>query len=177
MSDNPEVEQVEEVNVEAVAKSEADDVGEESEFVTMVDVLEEEQKLEEDAHAVLGGSDEHNCTYVRGYVDRQALYACKTCCAETNGKRGGVCLACSYQCHEGHELVELYTKRQFRCDCGNDNFPGRPCNLEADKDPTNTLNKYNHNFSGLYCTCSRPYPDQEDSTPDDMIQCIICEDW
>lgn len=33
------------------------------EFVTMVDVLQEEQELEEDANAVLGASDEKNCTY------------------------------------------------------------------------------------------------------------------
>ncbi len=31
--------------------------------------------------------------------------------------------------------------------------------------------RYNQNFSGLYCTCSRPYPDPEDSSPpDQMIQ-------
>lgn len=33
------------------------------EIVTMVDVLQEEQELEADANAVLGGSDEKNCTY------------------------------------------------------------------------------------------------------------------
>lgn len=37
--------------------------------------------------------------------------------------------------------------------------------------------RYNQNFRGLYCTCHRPYPDIEDAIPDDMIQCIICEDW
>lgn len=31
--------------------------------------------------------------------------------------------ACSYSCHENHELIELYTKRDFRCDCGNNKFP------------------------------------------------------
>ena len=31
--------------------------------VSMVDVLEEEQQLEEDATAVLGDGDLHNCTY------------------------------------------------------------------------------------------------------------------
>ena len=37
----------------------------------------------------------------------------------TNHDRNvGICLACSYHCHEGHELVELYTKRNFKCDCG-----------------------------------------------------------
>ena len=34
-----------------------------------------------------------------------------------------MCLACSLTCHEGHELYELYTKRNFQCDCGNEKFP------------------------------------------------------
>ena len=37
--------------------------------------------------------------------------------------------------------------------------------------------RYNQNFRGLYCTCSRPYPDPEDPVEDSMIQCIMCEDW
>lgn len=36
---------------------------EEDNGVTLVDVLEEEAQLEEDANAVLGGSDDANCTY------------------------------------------------------------------------------------------------------------------
>lgn len=36
--------------------------GEEA-LVSMVDILEEEQELEADANAVLGGSDAKNCTY------------------------------------------------------------------------------------------------------------------
>ena len=34
----------------------------------------------------------------------------------------GICLACSYHCHDGHEMVELYTKRNFKCDCGTPRF-------------------------------------------------------
>lgn len=45
------------------------------------------------------------------------------------------------------------------------------------KDEINSLNSYNQNFTGVYCTCKRPYPDPEDNTDDEMIQCIICEDW
>lgn len=41
----------------------------------------------------------------------------------------------------------------------------------------NVSNSYNQNFSGVYCTCKRPYPDEEDTINDVMIQCIICEDW
>lgn len=103
-----------------------------------------------------------------------------TCIPEAKidpSKRAGICLACSYHCHEGHELIELYTKRNFRCDCGNSKFPGKTCNLDDTKTENNEQNTYNHNFSGLYCICERPYPDLEDPVVDDMIQCIMCEDW
>uniref|UniRef100_A0A2A4JQ13 UBR-type domain-containing protein n=1 Tax=Heliothis virescens TaxID=7102 RepID=A0A2A4JQ13_HELVI len=148
--------------------------------VTMMDVLQEQQDFEEDANAVLGASDDKNCTYPKGYIKRQALYACLTCCTEAKTdptKRAGVCLACSLNCHENHELVELYTKRNFRCDCGNPKFNSNPCQFTPDKTDLNEDNVYNQNFSGLYCTCHRPYPDPESTVEDDMIQCIICEDW
>lgn len=38
-------------------------VEDEDNGVTLVDILEEEAQLEEDANAVLGGSDDANCTY------------------------------------------------------------------------------------------------------------------
>ncbi len=88
-----------------------------------------------------------------------------------------------------------------RCDCGNSRFPkGNPCKLDPNKKPLNEDNKYeaafhlllsfvdqplpfcplpryNQNFSGVYCTCGRPYPDPEDPVEDEMIQCVVCEDW
>ncbi|KAL0831653.1 hypothetical protein ABMA28_002425 [Loxostege sticticalis] len=148
--------------------------------VTMMDVLQEQQDFEEDANAVLGASDEKNCTFLKGYIKRQALYACLTCCSDARTdptKRAGVCLACSLNCHENHELIELYTKRNFRCDCGNPKFNRHPCQYTPDKPDLNEENSYNQNFSGLYCTCHRPYPDSEATFEDEMIQCIICEDW
>ena len=45
------------------------------------------------------------------------------------------------------------------------------------KDAVNEKNTYNQNFRGLYCTCRRPYPDPEDEIDDEMIQCVVCEDW
>eukprot|EP00090_Calanus_glacialis_P026870 TRINITY_DN42238_c0_g1_i1.p1 TRINITY_DN42238_c0_g1~~TRINITY_DN42238_c0_g1_i1.p1 ORF type:complete len:402 (+),score=131.60 TRINITY_DN42238_c0_g1_i1:48-1208(+) len=152
----------------------ADVEGEEG--VTMVDVLHDEQALEADANAVLGDVSDTACTYPLGYLPRQPVYACNTCSEpEGGGKPAGVCLACSYHCHEGHNLVELYTKRQLRCDCGSNKLK-TSCKLEPSKEE-NTENKYNQNFSGLYCTCSRPYPDQDDPVEDCMIQCVVCEDW
>ncbi|RXG51518.1 putative E3 ubiquitin-protein ligase UBR7 [Armadillidium vulgare] len=118
--------------------------------ITMVDVLQEEEELESSADAVLGAWDDSACSFKQGYVKRQPLYACMTCCPITSDVNAGICLACSYHCHEGHEL---------------------------EKPSSNTDNKYNQNFKGKYCTCSRPYPDPEDPVEDNMIQCIICEDW
>lgn len=36
--------------------------------VTMMDVLQEQQDFEEDANAVLGASDEKNCTFLKVYL-------------------------------------------------------------------------------------------------------------
>jgi len=150
---------------------------EEIPVVTMLDVLQDEKDMEENANAVLGAASETECSYASGYVPRQPLYACSTCSvpASPDFQAAGVCLACSYHCHEGHILVELYTKRDFRCDCGTLRLPSK-CKLGGTKEQ-NTNNKYNQNFKGLYCTCSRPYPDPEDPVDDCMVQCVVCEDW
>jgi len=139
--------------------------------------LEEIKEHEAHADAVLAASDPDACSYVKGYVTRQALYACLTCTKD--GEVGGVCLACSLVCHAECDLIELYTKRAFRCDCGNDRYK-TPCSLDSTKTAKNEKNQYGQNYRGLYCSCARPYPDPEcpaELEGDEMIQCIICEDW
>uniref|UniRef100_A0A1B0ATL0 UBR-type domain-containing protein n=1 Tax=Glossina palpalis gambiensis TaxID=67801 RepID=A0A1B0ATL0_9MUSC len=166
-----------------ISKSSAEENELEESSVTMLDVLEEEKEREEEYAAVLGGSDEKCCTYSEGAIKRQALYSCLTCCPESRNdlnKCAGVCLACSYQCHENHELIELYTKRNFRCDCPTERMAGNRCRLNANlKQPIalNENNIYNQNFQGLYCNCHRPYPDPETTVEEFMLQCVICEDW
>lgn len=157
---------------------------EDEETITMLDVIEREDKLEEEASAVLGNSDEKNCTYPKGYIPRQALYSCATCFSGS-GKEAAICLACSLECHDNHDVYELYTKRNYRCDCGNSRFKsGFECKLmdaNQKKIPLNENNTYNHNFSGRYCICDKRYPpDEADESPesnDEMWQCIMCEDW
>lgn len=144
------------------------------EVLPLQDIINEDNELETMANAVLSGSNDQACTYIDGYVARQALYACATCKTEGDA---GICLACSLECHDGHELYELYTKRNFRCDCGNSKFLNFKCSLFEMKQRLNDNNSYNHNFKGKYCTCKRPYPDPEDDVDDEMIQCIVCEDW
>uniref|UniRef100_A0A3Q0T9D1 Putative E3 ubiquitin-protein ligase UBR7 n=1 Tax=Amphilophus citrinellus TaxID=61819 RepID=A0A3Q0T9D1_AMPCI len=136
-------------------------------------ILSSEEELEE-ALCVLAGSDPENCSYSKGYVKRQAVFACNTC-TPSDAEPAGVCLACVNKCHDGHDIFELYTKRNFRCDCGNRKFGGFQCQLNP-VSPLN-LNLYSHNFRGIYCTCGRPYPDADDQDDNEMIQCVVCEDW
>jgi len=166
---------------------------------SLQDVIDDEKERNDIANAVLGASDPTNCSYKNGYVYRQALYFCLTCLNETKEKLTadelksndflhGICLACSYECHANHELLELYTKRDFSCDCGNGKFSKSKtsqCKLDTSKKLLNESNKYNHNFNGVYCTCKRPYPEtnssngeEEESNNDEcMLQCTVCEDW
>jgi len=154
--------------------------GEESDEddICLQDVIKEAEMLEETANAVLGGSKIDKCSYPDGFVKRQAVFSCADCCDLENNP-AGFCLACSINCHDGHDIYELYTKRNFRCDCGNEKF-SNTCQLYEDKKESNIENKYNHNFQGLYCSCNKPYPSDDTDDEDDeedMVQCIICEDW
>lgn len=116
-------------------------------------------------------------------MKRQALYSCITCVPDAKHNANlaiACCLACCLACHDSHEVIELYTKRNVRCDCGVKSGSAA-CQLDLQKkingSQPNEKNKYNQNFSGTYCICHRPYPDAEDSIDDEMIQCIVCEDW
>ncbi|KAG2611982.1 putative E3 ubiquitin-protein ligase UBR7 [Panicum virgatum] len=142
--------------------------------VTIDEYIEGIEAEELEADLVLGGDDGKECTYAGGYLKRQAVFSCLTCVPDGVA---GVCTACSLACHDGHEIVELWTKRKFRCDCGNSKFGGHLCKLCPEKDSENPENCYNHNFKGSYCTCGRPYPDPEAKEQVEMIQCCICEDW
>ncbi|KAI4892283.1 hypothetical protein NFI96_012000 [Prochilodus magdalenae] len=141
---------------------------------SLVNAAESEELRE--AFAVLAGSDPNQCSYQQGYMKRQAVFACSTCTSE-GMEPAGVCLACANHCHDDHDIFELYTKRNFRCDCGNKKFGSFKCKLNPEKDSQNTKNLYNHNYFGRYCTCDRPYPDDDDQAGEEMIQCIVCEDW
>ncbi|KAL5281370.1 UBR7 family protein [Megaselia abdita] len=173
---------------ETKATTSNDEVPEDPEnnYVMLSDLIKEQEELEDQSIAVYGASDDKFCSYDNGYLKRQALFSCLTCCpksADDMSFAAGVCLACSYKCHENHTLVELYTKRNFRCDCGTNKIPDSKCNLTKTKEgklPINRDNLYNHNFQGLYCSCNRPYPDPDNDQGDDgdiMAQCTICEDW
>ncbi|KAG9628765.1 zf-UBR-domain-containing protein, partial [Aureobasidium melanogenum] len=125
------------------------------------------------------------CTKPLGPL-RQAIFACLTCNppSASDGKShtsAAVCYSCSISCHGEHELVELFTKRNFVCDCGTTRVPSSaPCTLRINESTSQKgnvtgetpaeNNKYNHNFSGRFCGCGEPYdPEKEKGT---MFQCL-----
>ncbi|CAG8780565.1 7503_t:CDS:2, partial [Cetraspora pellucida] len=118
--------------------------------VTVGEFLELQKSLEEEAREVLPWNFDR-CTYSKGYL-RQAVYACKTCKSSTDSSPGGVCYSCSIACHADHDLIELFNKRNFRCDCGTARFEESACQLEPKpQDALNESNFYNHNFEGRFC--------------------------
>ncbi|KAJ1659330.1 hypothetical protein IWQ61_001573 [Dispira simplex] len=88
----------------------------------------------------------------------------------------GFCYSCSIACHTDHEVIELFNKRHFRCDCGTTRLNDGCCQLEPNKHQvTNEENQYNHNFLARYCWCDSVYePEVEERT---MFQCALCQDW
>lgn len=126
-----------------------------------------------------------NCTRPLGSL-RQNVYACLTCNPPPTGSGdaftpAGICYSCSVQCHGEHELVEIFKKRDFTCDCGTTRFkPDQPCTLRIDPD-TNARgnvhseqpdpnNRYTQNFRNRFCSCSVDYnPSEQMGT---MFQCL-----
>lgn len=84
--------------------------------VTALEYIEDQDKLEREARELMPYEPDE-CTYTKGAL-RQPIFACLTCSKENGGTEIGVCYLCSIQCHSTHELVELFSKRKFVCDCG-----------------------------------------------------------
>ncbi|KAF4969250.1 hypothetical protein FSARC_3503 [Fusarium sarcochroum] len=151
---------------------------------TAAEFIRSQEALEADAREALPYSID-TCTKILGPL-RQAVFACLTC-NPPPAKDGddwtpaGVCYACSIQCHGEHNLVEIFQKRNFTCDCGTKRIPSTsPCTLRLNE-ATNTRggvhseepdanNKYNHNFRNRFCGCECDYdPFQQKGT---MFQCL-----
>ncbi|WVQ78008.1 hypothetical protein IAT38_000089 [Cryptococcus sp. DSM 104549] len=146
--------------------------------VTMQSLAEVSDRMADDAREAMPYNFDE-CSYSQGYL-RQSVWSCLDC----GGK--GVCYGCSVSCHGDHKLVELWTKRAFRCDCPTACMQPEPvppatrrrCKLNAPElqpeDP-NHDNVYSKNFEGKFCRCGRDY-DAETET-EAMLCCIGCEDW
>lgn len=155
---------------------------------TAQDLIDQQGRLESVATEAIPYRFD-TCTYERGYI-RQPVFACRTCGG------GGVCAGCSVACHGDHELVELFNRRNFRCDCGTENlyrerkdrthtgFPSdaEPCQLRKSGasggfGAVNDSNKYDANFRGHFCVCERGQAYDAETEDETMFQCLLCENW
>ena len=152
---------------------------------TAQDYIASQLSLEADAREALPYQFD-TCTKPLGPL-RQSVYACLTCNPPPASKYqqftpAGVCYSCSISCHGEHNLVELFTKRDFVCDCGTTRMSnsGTPCSLRLNVETSRKGgvvgeearegNKYNQNFEGKFCGCGEEYdPEKEKGT---MFQCL-----
>ncbi|KAM0271092.1 hypothetical protein ACHAQH_009241 [Verticillium albo-atrum] len=151
---------------------------------TAAEFIREQMQLEADAREALPYSIE-SCTKVLGPL-RQSVFACLTCTPAPKDvsepfSPAGVCYSCSVQCHGEHTLVEIFTKRNFTCDCGTTRLPKtNPCSLrinpasntkgDVHSEEPNANNRYNQNFRNRFCGCECDYdPFQQKGT---MFQCL-----
>ncbi|KAK9791648.1 putative Zinc finger in N-recognin-domain-containing protein [Seiridium cardinale] len=151
---------------------------------TAADFIRDQMQLEADAREALPYSIE-NCTKPLGSL-RQNVFACLTCNPPPSDPTAdftpaGVCYSCSVQCHGEHELVEIFQKRNFTCDCGTTQFTAeQPCTLRihpetntkggVHSEPADPNNKYNQNFRNRFCSCAIDYnPHEQKGT---MFQCL-----
>lgn len=165
---------------------------------TAADYLQTQLDLEREARELMP-YDPNNCTYTLGEL-RQPVFACLTCSRQNKNEPIGVCYSCSIQCHASHDIVELFAKRSFVCDCGTTkmkNTQGGSCNLRQSgehgqgnlgsrrgssthrpisikldaEDIPSLSNQYNQNYKGLFCSCLKPYNPLEETGS--MIQCYF----
>ncbi|CEP63086.1 uncharacterized protein LALA0_S07e02080g [Lachancea lanzarotensis] len=147
--------------------------------ISASEYIDQQNALEDEAREVMPWSP-NQCTYIDGGL-RQPVFSCLTC------GEIGVCYSCSIQCHADCELVELFTKRGFTCDCGTERQTAKKnvnsaywCQLRKNttQDIASTSNTYGPNYKGYFCDCHKQYDPDTDST---MIQCTLgleCnEDW
>lgn len=161
---------------------------------TAADLIAQQEALDAQAYEAAPFAVDR-CTYALGPL-RQPVYACRTCGG------GGVCAGCSVACHADHDLIELFHRRGFRCDCGTPSlyrertdlmdtgYPAdaTPCSLRTDEPGKGwnvpNDNTYTQNFQGRFCYCARGKtydPDTEEEVRpranQTMYQCIACEEW
>lgn len=101
--------------------------------------------------------------------------------------------ACRIATDADHDLVELFARRSFQCDCPT-SYPSSspsptstaavttttPCSLHPSNSqplPHATNNIYTRNFRGEFCRCERGKRYDPVTETESMVCCIGCEDW
>ncbi|KAJ1863021.1 hypothetical protein LPJ73_000623 [Coemansia sp. RSA 2703] len=162
-------------------------------IVTACSFLRSQADLEREAAELLPGKM-NECTFDQGYV-HQPVYACLTCTRPPKEFKdpsvkddsdqsdsestdpAGMCYSCSVMCHADHNVIEIFQKRNFRCDCGTKRLAPGSCQLKQRRTGLARIandNEYGHNFWGFYCRCNKLYDNETDA---EMVQCYVCSEW
>ena len=140
------------------------DVAHSSQTYSMAEVVAEQDRLHEEAAKAIPFSFS-SCTFGHLEETRQPVYSCLSCRSQpmSPSDRAGICVGCSVSCHGDCELVELFTRRNFVCDCGTERLPTRRCKITLRAcDKAAQTNTYDANFDGIFCSCGIHYdPDTE----------------
>ncbi|KAF9634558.1 Zinc finger N-recognin protein [Lasiodiplodia theobromae] len=151
---------------------------------TAQEFINSQLQLEADAREVLPYQFD-TCSRPLGPL-RQKAWSCLTCNPPPDDPSepytpAGVCYSCHVSCHGEHQLVELFAKRNFVCDCGTTRIQSDcPCTLRVNEatgvkgdvraESPAPSNHYDHNYRNLFCGCGQEYDaHQEKGT---MYQCL-----
>ena len=110
----------------------------------------------------------HCCTFDTQGRCHQPVFTCKTCDPSSTSY---ICSYCVQKCHEDHEILDLYPKRDVICDCGT-TTKERTILCQYSTKLNANENTYTQNNKGLYCICNSPYDGEES-----MIGCWVCQEW
>ncbi|WVF72282.1 hypothetical protein IAT40_007094 [Kwoniella sp. CBS 6097] len=167
--------------------------------ITLQSLIDTSDRMAEEAREALPYSFDE-CTYDKGYL-RQSVWSCLDC-----GEKG-VCYGCSISCHSEHRLVELWTRRHFRCDCPTTPTQPEPSSASTSANTTNSTSQsastsQNPRVKRRKCTLYPPEKQPQafneensytqtfqgkfcrcgreydaETETEAMICCIACEDW
>ncbi|GME24351.1 Zinc finger N-recognin protein [Neofusicoccum parvum] len=165
--------------------SRSDSISQKSETSqTAQEFINSQLQLEADAREVLPYQFD-TCSRPLGPL-RQKAWSCLTCNPPPDDPSepytpAGVCYSCHVSCHGEHQLVELFAKRNFVCDCGTTRIQSDcPCTLRVNEatgikgdvraESPAPSNHYDHNYRNQFCGCGQDYDaHQEKGT---MFQCL-----
>ena len=87
-----------------------------------------------------------------------------------------ICACCAHDCHKGHEIVSIWTKREVHCMCGSlDDFYRCKYKTHAVLNKLATLPpvEYDDTYLNRFCRCKY----DGNKTEIWSVQCLDCCDW
>ncbi|EKG17853.1 Zinc finger N-recognin protein [Macrophomina phaseolina MS6] len=151
---------------------------------TAQEFINSQLQLEADAREILPYQFD-TCSRPLGPL-RQKAWSCLTCNPPPEDPSApytpaGVCYSCHVSCHGEHQLVELFAKRNFVCDCGTTRIQSDcPCTLRVNEatgvkgdvraESPAPSNHYDHNYRNRFCGCGQEYNAHEEKGT--MFQCL-----